>query len=99
MPHHLAQCIGRELRVPRAMRLVVIAQHADQVMRQRRRIQRLAGLVRAELLACLGNVEMAVIHLVAGAEIRFGDMQGQRGLVLPCSCVSFRPVGHMVLSR
>src|SRR5205085_5162580 len=70
-------------RVPRAVRLVVVAEHPDQVGAQRKGNFRGAGLIRPRLRARLGQLEIREVSVVAGPEARLGDVQRQARAVMP----------------
>ncbi len=86
---HLAQRLGIELRVPRADRAIVLAEHAHERGRQRVRLGRGRGDVGPRRGARGGNLQLGKVGLVAGAERRLGHVQRelrpvrlQRGRIL-----------------
>jgi hypothetical protein len=86
-PQQLAQLVGRELGVPRAMRLVVLAEHADQVAAQRKGFGGRASLVRPRLGAGFAQRDMREVDRVAGAEARLGHVQRQARAIGSGSCL------------
>ncbi len=72
---HLAQRVGIDLRVPRAVGLVVIAEHAHEIGRQRMRLRRGHARVGTRSASRGGNDNIRKVRGIAGTVARFGHVQ------------------------
>ena len=81
VPKHLTKRVGIQLRVPGADRLIVVAQHADELHRQRMRLARFGCDIGARRSSRGRYLQRREVGRVAGPEWRFGDVQRERGRV------------------
>ena len=81
VPEHFAQGVGRQLRIPGPVRLVVIAQHADETIGQVLHLARITAFIRARHLAGFANVYIGEIDRIAGPRARLWHVERQCGSV------------------
>ena len=76
-----AQGLGVELGIPRADRLVIVAEDADEVGRERVGFGRGSRDIGPRRTACRGNFQRGEIGRVAGPERRLGHVQRELGRI------------------
>ena len=85
MAEHLAQGFRVELGVPGTVRLVVLAQHAHETVRELVHLLRVARFVGTYSGARLRHLQMREIDRVAGPELGFGYVERQLGAIIALS--------------
>jgi hypothetical protein len=78
---------------------IIVAQHADKILRERLRIDGRASFVRTLLSARLTDLQIGKIDCVAGPKLGFRDVKLQRRTIVPRSTSIFGLIGHVALSR
>ena len=81
MAEHGAQGIGIEPRVPGPVRLIVLAQHADQAIGQIAHLRGMRGFIGPRRSAGCADVDMREIGSVARPVFRLGNVQRERGTI------------------